>query len=301
MPLQIEVDGVDGSHWDIDGPKAGLQGVTLRPKIRGFFDMPVKTLWTPGRDSSRYEGSRSKRRDPVCTVDVFAEDGRPETWMEIDSNWRMAHDYDDEARYSFTPLDEAGNQIGDKRSLGVRLLQEPESYGDKDPMLTADAPVGMFLACEHPEWIAPTVTATWVLPSGTSGTGYLPAWNPTDLDLYFQWVVTSPVTGTVWTLPDRSFKADADANRTVKTPALQAGEHLTIDTYGGEEPFVSTNKLPTWQRAEGRGFLYKMPKHTGTEANPIMLPVSVTGGVAGQSAVLLRCPRKYSRPIGVKR
>ena len=301
MPLEITADGVDGSHWDLDGPNAGLQGVTMQPKIRGWFDMPVKTLWTPGRDSERYEGSRVKRRNPTCVVDIFAEDGSPSTWMEIDSNWRMAHDYDEEARYNFTPRDNDGNQIGDTRTLGVRLLQEPEAYGDKDPMLTADAPVGMFFACEKPQWMAPTVTARWVLPSGTSGSGFVPAWNPTDLDLYFQWVCTSPVAGTVWTLPDFSFKNDADAARTVKTPALLAGEHLTIDTWGGEEPFVSTNKLPTWQRAAGCSFFYRMPKHTGTEENPIMLPVSVTGGVAGQSAVLLRCERKYSRPIGVKR
>lgn len=287
--LKYELYGADGSYWDLTD---GEQGATLRPGPTKLDDAPVKTFWIKSAFGQKYQGHKVQRRDPVISVDIEGDD--PDDWHDKDSRFRMAFDYDTQARLVATTYDGA-------RELKVRLLQEPtkSSLQDKDPHIWGRSVLTVPLAAEQPCFTQPDVTRDWTLPSGTSGTGYLPVWNPCDVDIWLKWVCTYPGK---YTLPDFSWLDDVAANRVVPLePLVITDGNLTIDTAQSEEQLISTEETPVWPRQHGKGFLFPVPRFTGSESDPIMVPVSVTGGTAGVSGVQVRMPRTFSRPYGVVR
>jgi hypothetical protein len=283
--------GHDGSRWPLIGPDAPddeERGVTLAPGAEQLIDAPVQTKWLKKMFSEQYQGKKFKLRKPILSVDIVGDD--PDDWRELDSQFRMALDYDEESTLESVTADGV-------RRLGVRLFQEPDAYGNKDPHLTAHSNTRFVLACEWPLYVGDPYVVTRTLQSGTAGTLLLPAWNPCDVPAYLQYALTADVENIEWRLPDWSWKNDAYANRTVLMPKLKLGEHLTVDSWPEEERFVSHLETPVWARAAGRDLLVPMPAHTGTAQDPIMLPVSVTGGQPG-SSVTLRIPRMHTRPFG---
>lgn len=280
--LMLEWYGVDGSYWNLT---SGEQGVTLAPgatKLLG--DSPMKTMWLKSAFGQHYAGKKVQRRDPVFSVNIEGDD--PDHWHEIDSAWRMAWDYDREGQLVATTAD-------GPRTLGLRLLEDPKAWGEKDPHLTGESTVVMTTAAAQPHYLGDTVTSSWVLPSGTAGSGTVTVSNPGDVSIWLQWVCSAPGT---WTLPDFSWQDDDQATRTVKMPALGGGEHLTVDTYPEEELLISATRSLVWGRFRGNGLLFPVPPHTP----PTALPVSVTGATPG-AVVTVRQPRWYSRAWGVTR
>ncbi|WP_064075917.1 hypothetical protein [Prescottella equi] len=291
--LTYELFGCEDSYWCISGPNAGEQGVELAPKPSKLMDAPVKTLWSKSAFGEKYEGKKRLRRDPVLALDIEGED--PDHWRGVDSRIRMAFDYDRQSRIRATTADGV-------RDLWVRLLEDPEqtTQDGKDPHLFAQSRLTCKLAAEFPNWQAKVTTASWTLPSGTSGTGYLPVYNDGDVEIWLDYVCTGPKG--IYTLPDFSFKNDVAAARTVPLPELVPTDgDLTVRTMQSEEPLITTNRTPIWNRWNGNGFLFPIPPFTGTKKDPIMLPVSVKNGIAGVSTVQVRNPHWYSRPMGVKR
>ena len=291
--LTYEVYGWEGSYWCIGGPDAGDQGVTLAPGATKLLDAPVKTMWTKSAFGQRYEGKKVQRRDPVLALNIEGDD--PDDWHEVDSRIRMAFDYDTQTRIVAITSD-------GPRTLWVRLLEDPvaSAIADKDPHLWAQSRLTLTLAAEQPYWEAEDSTSTWTLASGTAGSGQVAVFNDGDVEVWLQYVCTGP-TGT-YTLPDYSFIDDVAATRTLTLPTLvPADGDLTVDTGQEEEQLVTTNKTPIWNRWSGNGFLFPLPPHTGTRNDPVLLPVSVTGGAAGISKVQVRNPHRYSRAWGVIR
>lgn len=287
--LTHEIFGADGSYWNVT---TGEQGVTLAPGPTKLMDAPKKTMWIKTAQGERYQGDAVLRRDPVVAFNIEGDD--PVHWHDVDSRFRMAWETKRETRWVTTTLDGA-------RTLMVRLLTEPTqtSIENKDPHIWAQSMLTCPLAAQNPSWTEPDEIRSWRLMSGTSGSGFIPAWNPCDEEIWLKYVCTYPGT---YTLPDFSFLGDEAAARVVPLKPLVATDgNLTVDTSQSEEQLISTEETPVWPRQAGKGFLFPMPAHTGSEQDPIMLPVSVSGGVAGVSGVQLRMPRNYSRPYGVKR
>lgn len=53
----LSITGADGSHWDIEGPDWGLQGVWLLPKPKQFYESPAQTFWIKsGGGLQKYQG-----------------------------------------------------------------------------------------------------------------------------------------------------------------------------------------------------------------------------------------------------
>lgn len=284
-----EIYGADGSYWNVT---TGDQGVTLAPGATKLVDAPVKTRWIKSAQGEHYQGSKVQRRDPVAAFNIEGDD--PLEWHDRDSRFRMAFDYDRQSRWVRTTADGS-------RTLKVRLLSEPtqSSIENKDPHIWGQSMLTVPLAAELAYWTMPDIVRRWRLMTGTAGSGYVPVWNPCDVPIWLKWVCTYPGT---YTLPDFSFLGDIAASRVVPLQPLVATDgNLTVDTSQSEEQLISTEETPVWPRQAGKGFLFPVPKHTGSEDNPIMLPVSVTGGAAGVSGVQVRMPRNFSRPSGVKR
>ncbi|WP_147404003.1 hypothetical protein [Nocardia panacis] len=291
--MSIWLTGADGSIWDLDGD----QGVELRPGPKRIIDAPAKTFWIAGAANMHYQGRQFERRDPTFAVNIFATDGNPDTWRDIDSQFRRALGMYDQ---QFTLHIETDDGV---RHLDLRLLSEPTAYENgswegKNPHLYATSTLLINAAAEQPFWYADDFTFTWTTATGSGSTTFR-AQNLGDIEVWPKYFVNAPGT---WTLPDYSWgqegayqrPANIDTARTVTLPALVAGEDCAIDSDPDQEALVAANGSPIWARWNGNSLLY--PIAAGTK--PTAVPISVTGANAN-AAVTVRIPRRYSRPFGV--
>jgi hypothetical protein len=270
----------------------GAQGITISPNVQNLIDAPVKTLWVPGPFGERYVGKRVQRRELVFSVQVHDDD--PDMWAEIDARWRWAWDYDEEATMVVTTSD-------GRRSINLRLLEQPKPYDQKDPHITADNPVVMTVAAEFPYWTEEPEVVQWESSKASDQTTFQVA-NKGDVPVWLRWTLTAPG---VWTLPDFSWGNDMfsraidDAERTVDVPALVSGEHVVVDSDPRKQTIIAANGNPVQHRWSGKDLLYPlMPGKQG--AVPLAFKSGVLGlglgiGGAGGSAQLT-VPKWFSRP-----
>ena len=284
--LKIEIEGRDGSQWCISGPGFGAEGVILKPKVSQLIDTPVKTLFVPGPFGEEFAGKRVQRREMVFTVQVGGEDVDPDEWADIDAAWRWAWDYEEESTMTATVLNEAGEVVS-SRYIKLRLLEEPKSYGDKDPYIYGDDEVVMTVTATFPYWRSADRVYT------RSGSGTLSISNDGDVPVWPRWALSG---GTTWTLPDYSWgndmysRAVEDAARTVQLPSIPAGNSVSVDS----DPRVQTlicvlangnPGYPAQHHWKGKDLLY-----------PVMPGASGTVSVSGSGSVVLYLPSWYSRP-----
>lgn len=241
-----------------------------------MIDTPVKTLYVPGPFGEEYAGKRVQRREMVFTVQVGLEDEGPDYWASVDAAWRWAWDYEQECKMTVTTSD-------GERFIYLRLLEEPKSYGDKDPHLTGDEEVVMTVTATFPYWQEKPAVYEF------TGSTNLDIANTGDIAVFPSWTLTAPGT---WTLPDYSWgsdmysRAEADATRTVTLPNLPSGAHCVVDADPRVQTLVCANSYPAQQHWKGKDLMY--PIAAGAKGT-----VSVTGpSLPGR----LTIPRWYSRP-----
>lgn len=293
--LKITIIGRDGSVWNVSGPGYGQQGVILKPRVSQLIDAPVKTLFVPGPFGEEYAGKRVQRREMVFTVQVGGVDIDPDTWGEIDAAWRWAWDYEEQSKMIVEVIDGSTGDTVSERYMMLRLLEEPKSYGDRDPYLTGDEEVVMTVTATFPYWRADDRVYEWST-SSTSGSYTFTVENDGDVPVWPRWSVTAPAT---WTLPDKSWgndmysRAVEDAARTVPVPALPNNAHASIDSDPRVQTIICVNGYPAQQHWKGKDLLYPvMPGKSGA------MPVSFSAA-SGGAAVQLRIPSWYSRPWSV--
>lgn len=285
--LKIEIEGCDGSEWVISGPGFGQQGVILKPKVSQLIDTPVKTLFVPGPFGEEFAGKRVQRREMVFTVQVGGEEIDPDEWAEIDAAWRWAWDYEKESTMTVSVLNADGS-VESSRYIKLRLLEEPKSYGDRDPFIHGDDEVVMTVTATFPYWRS----ADRVYQRTNSGT--LTIENDGDVPVWPRWSLSG---GTTWTLPDYSWGNDMysrgveDAARTVQLPAIPAGNDVSVDSDPRVQTLICVNSttgaagFPAQHHWKGKDLLY-----------PVMPGAGGTVQVSGTGSVVLYLPRWYSRP-----
>ena len=289
--LKIEIEGRDGSEWVISGPGFGAQGVILKPKVSQLIDTPVKTLFVPGPFGEEFAGKRVQRREMVFTVQIGGEEIDPDQWAEIDAAWRWAWDYEQESTMTVTVLDEL-NEVVSSRYIKLRLLEEPKSYGDRDPFIYGDDEVVMTVTATFPYWRGSDQVFEWSTGSASGSTTFAVE-NDGDVPVWPRWNLSAPG---AWVLPDRSWgndmysRAVEDASRTVEIPALPAGAHASVDSDPRVQTIICVNQYPAQHHWKGKDLLY--PIMPGASGN---VPVSVSGATGGAAAQLV-VPRWYSRP-----
>ncbi len=302
--INIGIEGVNGDYFPLYGRGQGTRGVHLGEDLKGILDAPVLTIQntTAFQIGATYGGMRWLMREVEFTAHVL--EGAGNTLEGNDSAWRRAWGrYDRDAKLWFETETA-------RRWLKLRPMQAPNTDLPRDPVRAGHISYRMKCVALDPWWYEPTVTTSFIATIDTTGggteLGEVPAWNPTDTDLWFEWVAQGEA-GIEWTLPDHSFgdnrhgRAVEDADRMLPAPALLQGEHLVINTDELSKDPQMNSSLDTeiYLRANGIQFLYPMPPHTGTESDPVMLPVAVTGAPAG-AGLQLRCKRPYSRPMGMQ-
>lgn len=283
--LKIELTGRDGSYWCLSGPGYGQQGVVMHPKVSQFIDAPVKTLYVPGPFGEEFAGKRVQRREMIFTVQVGGEEMSPETWSSVDAAWRWAWDYEEECRLTVTTSDGS-------RWINLRLLEEPKSYGDRDPYLTGDNAVVMTTTATFPYWQEEPRVYEWETDNDTDRTAF-DIRNDGDVPVWARWTVSAPG---VWVLPDFSWgndmysRADLDKGRTIVLPELPERAHAVVDSDPRVQTIVCANEFPAQQQWRGQDLLYPVMPGKGGD-----VPVRVSGALGG-AACRLTVPRWYSRP-----
>ncbi|MBB5167201.1 hypothetical protein [Mycobacterium sp. AZCC_0083] len=287
---KIEIFGIHGEHFEISGPGKGNQGVELMPKLKGFIDAPVKSLWLPGAFGQTFVDFRWERRDIVFTVNIFADNGDPELWRSIDSAWRFAFDYVKETTIRFTTSD-------GWRELKVRLLNEPEAYTSadwegKDPALYACSTVVMTCAAELPFFVGPSDFYTWDMDA-VKATKKFKLSVDCDVPVWPKWTLTDQAR---YRLPDFSWgnnefgRGVQDAGRTVPTPFIPKGAGCVANSDPRVQTLLAKNRMNLQGLWKGQDLLY--PIAGGTYKT---IPVQVSDA-AGGFALKLEVPKWYSRP-----
>lgn len=283
--LKIELTGRDGSYWCLSGPGYGQQGVILKPKVSQFIDAPVKTLFVPGPFGEEFAGKRFQRREMVFTVQVGGDEMDYETWSSVDAQWRWAWDYEEQSRLTVTTSDGV-------RYLDVRLLEEPKSYGDRDPYLTGDNEVVMTVTSTFPFWQEEPRFYEWETDLDTDRTTFSIR-NDGDIPVWPRWTLSAPGK---FVLPDFCWgsdiysRADLDSGRTIVLPLLPDGADAVVDSDPRVQTIICQNEFPAQQQWKGQDLLYPVMPGKGGD-----IPVRVSQAVGG-AAVRLVIPRWYSRP-----
>lgn len=145
------------------------------------------------------------------------------------------------------------------------------------------------------------------LVHGTAGvvyspnTGWFEVWNPTDQQLWLEWEFDP---AKQWQFPDFAFGQErkwgrptgADAARMIVTPELQ--QLLSVMADPLMDTYVNADLSNAAGLFNGVEPVYAVPPYTGTEDDPVLMPV-VCSGPAG-SKVTLRQRRFWSAESGLE-
>ena len=146
-----------------------------------------------------------------------------------------------------------------------------------------------------------TGTGAALTVTGATATGWFEVWNPTDQPLWLEWTF-DPATS--WQFPDFSFgqerkwgrTVNQDAARMIVTPALT--QLLSVMSDPMMDTYVSADLSNAAGLFNGVEPIYAVPPYTGTEADPILVPV-ICNGPAGAKATL-RQRRFWSAESGLE-
>ncbi|MDH6283233.1 phage tail protein [Prescottella agglutinans] len=295
----IELEGWDGKLTiTLAGQGKGDHGAYLAEgDIENLIEQPIETFYNSHafQIGADYGGDRYPARELILTIEVL-----PTADASVEENLtklQRALSTKRDARLWFT----TGSS---RRCLTVRLRQNLRIVVNRDPQRIKYLSVIATLIAPDPFWYEKPKTSEWISTVDTTGgstaTGSVTVHNPTNQDIWLQWVVQA-ATGAKWTIPDRSWgddrfgRAIADANRQIVMPALQAGEHLRIDTSdSAKDPQVtSSTDTQIYLRMNGVVFLYPVPART----KKTQIPVAVTKAPAGVG-IQVRCPQPWSSAMG---
>jgi hypothetical protein len=132
-------------------------------------------------------------------------------------------------------------------------------------------------------------------------TGWFEVWNPTDQLLWLEWTFDP---AQQWQFPDWSFgqerrwgrSAGADATRMIVTAPVTSLLSVMSDPF--MDTYVCADLSNFAGLMNGVEPIYAVPPYTGTEANPMLMPV-VCSGPAG-AKVVLRQRRFWSAESGLE-
>lgn len=286
-PLLIEIIGARGETWTVSGPNMGAEGVELDINPDDLHsEAPFKGIWTSSafEEGATLTGVTWEPLDLALTFNIFASDDGS-NWEDVEGRFYSCFDTEKTATIKIT-----SPESGTSRSLEVVKLSRTITKSKHDPRIGQFSKMQVMLRAPYPFWIGETWASAFKAPSG-NGSGAVTVSNPTDLPMWLQWTVTAPG---VWTLPDFSFKQDSKARRTITTPHLSTGQHLTIDTYPRNERYVADDGSNVAGLFGGVDFLHPVPPRTPE----IELPVSVSGG--GRDAeCMVRMVHSWQRPYGL--
>lgn len=291
---KITIIGADGSEWVVSGPGMGKQGVELDVAPEGLTDeAPIKQIWQQSafQEGATLLGTSIEPIDMVLGFHVFDytdDNGIYHPWREVETKFQRALHHSKPAKIIISGVGEF------PRSLEVVKLESNVSKNRHDPRLNQYSLVTATLRAPFPYWGGLTMQYNFKLSPGSSVN--IRFNNRTDTYMWPKWTVTAPG---IWLLSDYDFEGPAkppkkvqshlkaaidellgkDPNRietdprlialmekqpqrTVRTPYLQKGQDLVIDTYPRHETYVAADGSNIAGRMQGVDFINGIPPYT---------------------------------------
>jgi len=180
------------------------------------------------------------------------------------------------------------SELSGPRTLKLQLKNEIKFSPTRDWNIDGYARAVVTVIAPMPNYEAPEVVQSWQNPSAGTHTGYFDLWNPTDQYLWLEWDFDP---ATQWQFPDFSFgqewkwmrDAGADANRMIVTPALTSRLSVMADPM--MDPYLNADLSTAAGDFNGVYPMYGVPPYTGSEDDPIVVPV-VCNGPAGAECMM---------------
>ncbi|QIS21254.1 phage tail protein [Nocardia terpenica] len=292
----VKARGPRTEWFTLHGENAGNRGVYLGQNPEGIFDEPTESIWNSHayQIGASWGGIRVHKRDVILGAEIIGTDNAP--WQDNDSEWRKAWSYEKDSRLWVTTPHS-------RRYLELRLSETPKFTPDISPFTSQYGKLVMTCVAGNPRWYEQDYTYELIVRDGE--VAYVPVWNPTDTRVWLKWVLQNRP-GAIYSLPDFSFgsnrfgAAALHERRMVPLPKLVAADGIVrVDTDEDAEQVTADGGTQIWMRMFGCSFLYPIPPYTGTEKDPVQLPVAVKGA-DGECEIQARLQRSWSRPWGLQ-
>lgn len=310
---KIEIQGCDGSGtWPVHGIGQGSRGVYLgEGQVKGIYDAPTSTTWVSSAHQSGGAMKRRKRLVRDVSLGFHISDDRTSAkWGAIESAFRQCFDYredDWDPDSTLARIDYTSEQSG-LRMLDVQLWEQPDFNPDVDPNVQGYSNPIIPLRAGQPFWYEEPKTSTWST-TGSSGSGFVEVYNPTDVPMAIKWVGTRGN----WVLPDFSWTGrkghrvpgtdklrgrDDSARKIIMPPigTTQGGFTVDLDPKQLMVRDAHDTNLLGQMPVPGRYFQYVIPPYTPRT----QLPVSVSSAPAGGAMIKLVMPQLWTRCQGME-
>lgn len=203
-------------------------------------------------------------------------------------------------QWRYTPVD------GDPRWLWIWLDKNLRFTPKTDWSVTEYVKCLVSAVALEPRFeSAPLQVSTPAHPGGEV-TYWLTVWNPTDQPTFPEWEL-EPNGATEFGFADFSFGREQDidvtytpgahASRMVATPAISVPWSVR-SVRSGQDPYVAADLSNANGQMGGVYPLHAIPPYTGTEDDPVLLPVTIDGPAGAKATLTLR--RMWSAESGLE-
>lgn len=280
------------------GDKLDWEGIRLNEDPEGIFDTEVelKTIDVSGMPGGFDGGEETPVRTMKLPFNVYAT---PDRTIEQQLSavrrlfWRKTFQYHYDTQHSGL------RWLNAKRSKSIKV--NPKRDWNLDGYATAVVEA----VALNPDYESQAFTVKTPVHPGGTATYWLPVWNPTDRRAWPIWAIKPNGTATV-SLPDFSFGNEQEIDQTGQ---WQPGDHddrmivledltqmRSVMADPVMDPYVDADLSNADGQMGGVEPLYWIPEYTGTEDDPVMLPVIIDGPAGAQ--VKLRLRRFWSAEMG---
>lgn len=297
--------GVDGSRWDVHGPHAGRQGVTIsEDQFAGILDAPLESAWaeTARGGGARHIRDRYLPRDLTVGFHVDGLGMGEQVRGQVAAGFARALTC---PPYRWSPT-KRGARIEVTTALsGLRQLRQvrgtevPDIDTGRDVLKDQYENPVYALRAGIPWWYAGTLAPFWET-AGTSGAGTVTVENPGDVPAAYSLILTPGD----WTVSDPSWSGEIGevapggqhAGRTIEihVPETAVGAVLSRDPR--KLPVAAADGSNLISAQEGRFLVYDLPPWTP----PTELAIAVTNAPASGARAEYRIEENYTRAWGME-
>lgn len=303
MQAEIELESSAG-YFRISAPNRdyGSEGAELDRSPQGIWSTEFTTLVVSGsfQVGGYVAGEEVPVRRMTFTMHLFdMGEGIEHTvsqfrllWgspvsKKLPVTWRYISDYSGE------------------RWLTMLLEKELKFSPERDWNIDGYAKCVVSVVCLEPRYESTPHTVKVTNPSSGEHTLWVPVWNPTDQMAWPEWAFKPNGTAS-FSFADFSFgnEQEIDAtwvpnqfdDRMITTPDIDV--MWSVYSEPSMDKYVAADLSNAPGQMQGVEPLFWIPPHTGTEADPVMLPVIIDGPAGAQAKFTLR--RMWSAESGLE-
>lgn len=279
------------------GSRSENEGIRLNEDPEGMFDTEVelKTIEVSGMEGGFAGQEETPIRELTLPFNCYDTGGGIEATISRLRRllWQREFEWHYETGYSGL------RWLRCRRSKSIKVNPKRDWNLDGYALATVEA------VALNPNYESDALEVTATNPSSGSHTVWLPAWNPTDQPAWPEWALKPNGTAT-FSIPDFSFGNEQEIDPTW-TPGAHASRMInlvpinkmwSVMSHPLMDPYIAADLSNADGQMGAVEPLYWIPPYTGTESDPILLPVTINGPAGAQVKLTVR--RFWSAEMGLE-